>query len=146
MRLNVILRILPLIILFVCRIAAAQETGVGHGTIIIYVQTVGQTVIVADSKFHSPDDSTFDYIACKIVQLSRDTLFFYTGNLAEHLDQNHKLIWSQAQFAKDAYKSFEKTPTSDQRLMDMAEKYFEVARPTLDSVIQTCPMLTLKMR
>jgi hypothetical protein len=106
-----------------------------HGTIILYEKSLDQVIVVADSKYH-PLDKT----ACKIDQLSADTIFFYTGNLAETINaKTNKIIWSQHMFAAEAYKQFKDKPLSDERLMAMAAEYERIAHPELDSIIRGIP-------
>lgn len=106
-----------------------------HGTIIVYEESLDQVIVVADSKYH-PLDKT----ACKIEQLSANTIFFYTGNLAENIDaKTYKTIWSQKMFAAEAYKQFKDEPLSDERLMAMATKYERIAHPKINSILREIP-------
>jgi hypothetical protein len=116
--------------------AQNNPTELRHGTIILFEESlIGQVIVVADSKYH-PLDRT----ACKIEQLSADTIFFYTGNLAETVDaRTYKIIWSQKMFAAEAYKQFKDNPLSDERLMAMAAEYERIARPKLDLLLRGIP-------
>jgi hypothetical protein len=108
---------------------------VRHGTIILFEDSFGQIIIAADSKYH-PIDKT----ACKIEQLSTNTVFFYTGNVAESISsKTYKTLWSQNIFAAQAYGQFKDEPPSDDRLMEMAAKYEQIAHPKIDSILKGIP-------
>jgi hypothetical protein len=104
---------------------------VRHGTILLYEQTTTQVIIVADSKAIGGGR---DGLCCKIINLSDDTLFFYTGNLFEGIEKG-KVVFSQQVFARQAFSSFEKEPRTIQRLYQVAGKYAELVRPNMDSFL-----------
>ena len=113
----------------------AQEatTHLRHGTILLYEETPKQVMIVADSKVHGAGR---DGITCKIINLSDDTLFFYTGQLFEVFDKGKKVL-SQQTIAQGAYNDFKYEARSYQRLIDVATRYTERVRPKMDELIRS---------
>jgi hypothetical protein len=111
-----------------------------HGTILLYVLNPTQFVVVADSKLHVVSDSKVnglgDGLCCKIVNLSHNTLFFYTGNLFEVFDNTGKTILSQQKAATQAFENFKTEARSKQRLVDVANKYSELVRPKIDELLR----------
>jgi hypothetical protein len=117
-----------------CALAQNEKTELRHGTIILYEDNLDQVVVVADSKWSGATSKT----ACKIDQLSADTIFFYTGNLAEDVTlRTKKIVWSQKIFAAEAYRQYKDEPRSDERLIAIATKYEQIAHPKINSFFQT---------
>ena len=131
-----------LVIIFSLTVSGAalgQETTVGfrHGTILVFEQTSTQVIVVVDSRIHD-ESSKWDGYACKVVNLSDDTLFFYTGNLFEAINQRTgKVFFSQQSVARAAYDYFQKEFRSENRLMDVANKYSELVRPAINELLKS---------
>src|SRR5258708_5521618 len=91
-----------------------------HGTVILWQASPDQVIIVADSRGYAASNGVKRQI-CKIIQLSGDTIFFYTGNLAEAIGtRTGKVYFSQSDVAQNAYDAVGKQPLSLQRLKDVA--------------------------
>ena len=123
-----------------CALAQNEKTELRHGTIILFEEALDQVIVVADSKYLPATNKSgiTGKTACKIEQLSADTIFFYTGNLAEGVSlQTKKIVWSQKAFAAKAYKQYKDEPRSDERLIAIATKYEQIAHPKINSVFQT---------
>jgi len=109
---------------------------VRHGTILLYEESSTQVIVVADSKIHA-DKSGKDENGCKIVNLSDDTLFFYTGNLFQAVNtRTGSEILSQQKVAHEAYSEVKTEPRSEQRLIDVANKYSELVRPEMNELFR----------
>jgi hypothetical protein len=122
-----------------CALAQNDKTELRHGTIILYEDNLDQVVVVADSKYLPANNKSglTSKTACKIEQLSADTIFFYTGNLAETVSlQTKKIVWSQKMFAAEAYKQYKDEPRSDERLIAIATKYEQIAHPKINSLFR----------
>jgi hypothetical protein len=108
-----------------------------HGTILVYEETTTQVIIVADSKIYD-DKTKWGGYACKIVNLSDDTIFFYTGNLFESFNQRTgKVFFSQQSVARTAYGYFQKQSRSENRLMAVANKYSELVSPKINNLLKS---------
>jgi hypothetical protein len=129
------------IVITISRTSGQENTvGLRHGTIIVYELNTTQLVIVADSKVHVVGDSEVkgleDGLGCKIVNLSNNTLFFYTGNFTEAYDKTGKTTFSQQNAATEAFEKFKTEGRSKKRLMDVANKYSELVRPKIDEILR----------
>jgi hypothetical protein len=124
--------------LLVSGVALGQETTVGfpHGTILVFEETTTRVVIVADSKLYDQQTKKGGY-ACKIINLSDDTLFFYTGNLFEAINnRTGKVFFSQQAIARTAYDFFKEAPRTEKRLMDVANKYSVLLAPQMNDLLK----------
>jgi hypothetical protein len=130
-------RLAILLIVITISRTSGQENMVGlrHGTILLYElnSTRTQLIVVADSKLHGWRDG----LCCKIVNLSDDTLFFYTGNIFELYDKAGKRVFSQQTAASRAFEKVKTEARSEQRLLDTANKYSELVRPKIDEALRT---------
>jgi hypothetical protein len=116
-----------------------KSVGLRHGTVLLYEITANQFVVVADSKLYAEGQSqrAHNNLCCKIVNLSDDTLFFYTGDIFEAVEtKTGKRIFSQQEIAKQAFQHFKKAVRSEQRLIDVANKYSELVRPRIDELLR----------
>jgi hypothetical protein len=129
-----------LIVFLVFAQAFCSETPieVRHGTIIAWEWdgTPTRIIIVADSKlFPSATGKTEN--ACKIVNLSNDIIFFYTGNLFDILSaRTGKPIFSQQDLARQAADPLTAQPRSYAQLRNVANKYSELVRPKMDELLK----------
>ena len=116
--------------------ALCQQNSVGirHGTIVVYEATPTQAIIVADSKLYDPQ-TKWSGSACKIINLSDDTLFFFTGNLFE-VNKTGKTIFSQQTVARVAYAFFKDAPRTQNRLMEIANKYSALLVPQMNDALK----------
>ncbi|MGH9713563.1 MAG: hypothetical protein ACRD5M_09725 [Candidatus Acidiferrales bacterium] len=111
-----------------------------HGTIIVWDVSPTKIIIVADSGVMSEVSGKLNEKVCKIASLSYNTLFFYTGNLAQAVDRRTgKEIFSQEVLAEEAYHDVKTQPRSYQRLVNIASMYSVLARPKMDKLVSMLP-------
>jgi hypothetical protein len=108
-----------------------------HGTIIAWLTAPSRVIIVADSGVKSEVYGKLSEKACKIVALSPDTIYFYTGNLAQVLDtRTNTEIFSQEHFAREAYQNLAGKPRSYQKLVDLGTEFSALVRPKMDEILK----------
>jgi hypothetical protein len=125
-----------LLTFFVCGSTVAQDGSIEprHGTILLFEKTTAKIMIVSESRTY---DATTEAKgkACKIIELSEDTLFFYTGNLLEAYNRRTgKIIFSQQNLARQAFGGLKMRPRTYNRLSRIASRYSELARPRLEAL------------
>lgn len=134
-----------LLIFFACllfSLTSGQQrpVEVRHGTIIVWEVSAERIIIAADSRVFSEKSGKLKDEACKIISLAHDTLFFYTGNLAQAVDtRTGKEIFSQEKSAQEAYLFIKAQPRSYERLAGLAKKYSELARPKMNALLKIIP-------
>lgn len=129
------MRLIPigvLAVLLVPRALGQEKTiKIAHGTVLAYEQTASQAIVVVDSRVITRLKGKSQE-ACKIVDLSLDTVFFYSGNLFQGLDtRSGKEVFSQQKIAAEAYAHYITNPRSVQRLIEIANKYVEFVVPKM---------------
>ena len=114
----------------------AQENPiqVHHGTVILYEETPTQIILAAHSKLFSGTGR--GERACKIVGLSQDVLFFYTGQLYKAEDSQGRELLSQQKVARQAYRATKDVVQSYQRLRNLGIKYSELVRPEMEQLFK----------
>lgn len=104
---------------------------VAHGTVLVYEQTASQAIIAVDSRVTTQQKAKPKQ-ACKIVNLSTDTVFFYSGNLFQGFkSRSGNEVFSQQKIASEAYAYYINSPRSKQRLVEAANKYVELIVPQM---------------
>jgi hypothetical protein len=113
---------------------------VRHGTIMVWEETPNRIIVVADSAMATEGSSGPPQTTCKIVTLSKDTIFFYTGNLFDVTDRvTGSELFSQRASAIKAFDTFKADRRTFQRLMNVATKYSEVVSVKMNELFRFTP-------
>jgi hypothetical protein len=126
---RIILIILSILSLPATTQAQAPPIEIHHGTVLLYEETPTQIIVVADSRLSA---SGIGENTCKIIGLSQDTLFFYTGQLYRAVDSSGRELLSQQGIARQTYSATKDEGKSTQRLNDLAKRYAELVRPKME--------------
>lgn len=120
-----------------------------HGTIIVWEITTERIIIVSDSGLSHLSAGTVERVgttACKISNLAGETVFFYTGNLADAINKRTGAeIFSQHAIAREAYRRIYKELRSYRRLVAIGNEYAELARPRMDELLKSSSMASQRV-
>ena len=105
------------------------------GTIVLFFVVDDKVFVAADSRVHTAADAPLRNDGCKIISLSNDTIFFYTGGIAR-VEKHGETLYSANQAAKDAHNKLAHTPKSRARLVELANHWINETRPVADWVLE----------
>ena len=111
---------------------------ISGGTVLLFVAEPRRVVIVADSRLAEGSKPISD-LGCKIISLSDDTAFFYSGGIAQiRFDHMRKLMIAN-EVARNAFGKVGMQPNSLKRLVDLANQWATLMKPISDAVLKVTP-------
>lgn len=108
------------------------------GTILLFYADKTQVFVAADSRLFSNGAAPPTNDGCKIISLSDDTIFFYSGGISQ-VRRYGQLIFSANDTARAAFKQTVQKSNSVARLTKMANIWASLTEPTADAVLSITP-------
>jgi hypothetical protein len=116
----------------VCR---GDESKIAGGTILLFEADPGSVIVAADSRLTQGSKPVSD-LACKIISLSDDTLFFYSGGMAQVDFPSTQNRITANEIGRNTFRKVGMQRNSLQRLFDLANQWAKNMKPMSDTVLQ----------
>ncbi|HEY4739364.1 MAG TPA: hypothetical protein VIH76_02080 [Candidatus Acidoferrales bacterium] len=112
-----------------------DESKMAGGSILLFEADPGSVIVVADSRLTQGSKPVSD-LECKIISLSDDTLFFYSGAMAQvDFSRTQKRVTAN-EIGRNAFRKAGAQRNSLRRLFDLANQWAKNMKPVADSVLQ----------
>jgi len=116
-----------------------METSSG-GTILTFYNERGKAFAAADSRFYNPIfPNVRDDTGCKIISLSNNVFFFYSGGIAEVRNARNEILTSANILAVQSFKETSRLNDPYFRLRETARHWGDLMKPIANQILRITP-------